>query len=186
MKAHGRYECGDNFFKLDMHCNASMGIPINSSNVARLVAHYLETPSALPLPFVVAMKMGAEPLHADNGHLQCVSAIELRMAVLHAVARDVQAGDEQTLQRWRCVLLSTRFVYMALDSNEEVWKQARQFREDVSQNHVALRLSPLQAIYEVVHFRRRYERQHGEQSSKALAEAYRGGIRFAETSEEAA
>ncbi len=56
-------------------------------------------------------------------------------------------------------------------------------REDVSQNHAALRLSALQLIYELVHFKSRHERVHGKCSSKVIADAYRAGITFAETCE---
>eukprot|EP00969_Alexandrium_andersonii_P324789 14351646-Alexandrium_andersonii.AAC.1 len=82
------------------------------------------------------------------------------------------------------MLLSCHFLYQYLDSDETRWKQARQLGKDISQSHATLRLSPLQAIYEVAHFRDRFERAHGKQNSKDLAEAYRGDIRFADGSEE--
>lgn len=176
-----RYECGDNFFKLDMHFNASCGVPITGKNIDALVDFHLDKPKALPLPFIVAVKTGQDP-EQSRGHLQSVSPIELRMAVLRAVARD--ANDEDALKAWRVILLSCRFVYLPLDSNDECWKQARQLREDIAQNYTALRLSALQAIYEVVHFRRRHEKLHGKANAKQIAEAYRHGIKFADTSED--
>ncbi len=117
------------------------------------------------------VKTGENPEEFFGGHLPCVPPIEMRMAVLRAVARDVGAKEQDKVRAWRRHLLSCRFIYVELDSAEDVWKHARQLREDISQNHVALRLSPLQAIYEFVHFRNRHERTHGKQSVRALAPA---------------
>jgi hypothetical protein len=113
-----------------------------------------------------------------------VSPIEMRMATLRAVARDVKSKDADKIRAWRRHLLSCRFLYIQLDALEDVWKHARQLREDVAQHSVALRLTALQAVYEFVHFRNRYERAHGKQPARALSEAYRAGINFADTSEE--
>ena len=55
MKAHGRYECGGNFFKLDMLYNASAGVPIIASRIAKFADHHFKTPTPLPLPCHVAM-----------------------------------------------------------------------------------------------------------------------------------
>jgi hypothetical protein len=183
MESAERYECGDNFFKMDMQFNATLGVPVNAGNIDKLIGHYLIKAGPLPLPFYISMKTGDEPGDASRGHLKTVSPVELRMAVLKAVARDVKAGDMGELRNWRLALLSCRFVYLPIDSDEESWKKARQLREDVSQNHAALRLSALQSIYELVHFKRRHERIHGKCSSKFIADAYRTGITFAETSE---
>jgi hypothetical protein len=146
--------------------------------------HHFAAPSPLPLPCIVYIRTGENPADAFGGHLLSVSPIEVRMAVLRAVARDVKARDHDKIRAWRRHLLSCHFVYVVLDSADEVWKYARQLREDIAQNFATLRFSALQATYEFVHFRNRFERARGKHSARALAEAYRMGIKFAQGSEE--
>ena len=179
-----RYTCGDNFFKLDMTCTAETGIPLNENNIARWMKHHLSEPCPLPLPCVVPVKTGSNPADHVPGHVPCVSPVEIRMAVLRALARDVKAKDTERLKAWRRHLLSCSFLYVILDSDEETWKYARQMREDLAQNYATLRLSPLQAVYQFVAFRARNERLHGKQPAKVLAEQYCMGVRRADTSEE--
>ena len=144
IRDHKHYACGDNFFKLDMAYTASGTVPVHASCVDRLVQHHFQGPAPPPLPCVVPVRIGEKNLV----ELPCMSPIEMCMAILRAVARDVKAKDADK------VFVSCRFVNVELDSTEDVWKYARQLREDISQNHVALRLSALQTIYEFVHFRR--------------------------------
>ena len=185
LKSTKRYSCGDNFFKLDMAYSAEAGIPLNEANIEKWMSHYLAEPCALPLPCMVAVKTGSDPADRFEGHLPCVSPVEIRMAVLRAVARDIKAKDTDRIRAWRRHLLSCNFVYVILDSDDETWKFARQMREDIAQNYVTLRLSPLQALYQFVAFRARTQRLHGsKQSAKALAEQYCLGVRRADTTEE--
>ena len=172
--ANKRYECGDSFFKLDMVTSAALGVPTTASSVDRLCHHYFPKPCALPLSFVVQVKTGAGP---QETNLACVSPVEIRMAILRAVKRDLD--DVGRAQAWKRHLLSCHFVYVVLDSDEDTWKYARQLREDISLNYATLRLSALQSVYELVHYRAVRERAHGSQAAKAVAEAYSTGVRRA-------
>ena len=67
MSANKRYECGDNFFKMDMQYNGSKSVPINAKSVDRIVQHHLKTPTALPLPFYIAVKTGSTPRRPTLG-----------------------------------------------------------------------------------------------------------------------
>ena len=115
--------------------------------------------------------------------LHITSPIEGRFAVLRAVARDVTANDQARLLQWRQILLSVHFRYILLDTADKIWRAGRQFREDVAQAYVTMRVSVLQNIYEVVHFRRKHDRLHGKTSAKALAAAFREGMTFSEATE---
>ena len=107
----------------------------------------------------------------------------MRFAVLRAVVRDINAGDENKLTEWRTILLSLHCVFLKLESADDLWKKARQLREDVAQTFLTMRLSALQNIYEVEHFKRKCERLHGKTSATKLTEAFREGITFSDATE---
>ena len=161
-----------------MAFTAAMGIPIMAGNVERLRRHYFSQPCALPLPCVVQVKTGAI---LQPGLLSCVSPVEIRMAVLKAVADDLD--NTERVQAWKRHLLSCHFVYVILDSDEDRWNYARQLREDISQQYATLRLSALQRVFEVVHFLNTWGQLHGAQSVATAAEAYKAGVRMGTTSE---
>ena len=179
LQANKRYECGDNFFKLDMTFSAALGVPMIAKNVDHLLEHYFLQPCALPLPCVVRVKTDGSGF--QRGHMACVSPVEIRMAVLRAVAGALD--DPEKVRTWKRHLLSCHFVYVTLDSDEDTWKYARQLREDIAQNYTTLRLSALQALYEFINFKNHRDRVHGHEDAKVLAALYTKGVRMANTTE---
>ena len=142
LKVNNRYECGDNLFKLDMTFSASASVPLSGVKIARLMRHYFAEPCALPCPCVVPVK-ARNPAERCGGHLPCVSPIEWRMALLQAVARDIQAREDGKVQAWRQHLLSCRFVYMFFDDEDELIRYARQIREDIAEDYTIAAVEPL-------------------------------------------
>ena len=169
MAMHSRYECGDNFFKVDVNFCASPGVPISGNNIKKMVEFYFPQPGPLPVPMHIAV-----PDTNPQPPLHSTSPIEVRFAVLRAVARDVTANDQARLLQWRQILLSVHFRYILLDTADKIWRAGRQFREDVAQAYVTMRVSVLQNIYEVVHFRRKHDRLR-ENIRKGLGRGVPGG-----------
>jgi hypothetical protein len=132
---------------------------------------------------VIAVKKDEMPTRR-YGTLISVTPIEVRIAMVRALRRDTDSGDEGKLQRWVTYLLSAPFEYWVLDGPDAIWKAARQQRENITKNYETMRLSPMQQMYEFIYFKNKHESTHGPTSAKKLATEYRADIHFAESTEE--
>lgn len=184
IKHRSSYKCGDNFFRCDHTKTASRGVPMVEANIESLISHHFLEPAPLPLNMVIPVKTDEDPTQRRGVHL-CVTPQELRIAFINAIARDISNEvEDETLAEWRAHALSCPFEYRLLDSDEDVIRAARQIREDVSQQHVTLRLSAVQQIFEVIHFKKRKEQTLGKMTAKQVATLYSENMRFADTTEQ--
>ena len=178
----GVYRCGDNFFRIDHTKSASRGVPLNSANIKKIEKFYFSSPCHSPLKFLIASKKGDKPSR-NFGSLLSVTPIELRIAMVRAIARACSTNDIVAIKDWLKIVLSSPFEYQILESEDDIWKAARQMRENISENHDTMRLSPVQQMFEFVYFKNRKEAIEGALASKKVAEDYRADISFAESTD---
>lgn len=182
MKSVQNYVCGYNFFFADPQYTASRGVPLNGQNIEKLTEFFFERPAPFPMNMTIAMKTGDDP-EKLKGRLQCVTPFEMRAAFVKAIARDCEKKDIGRLQQWRAMILSTTFEFLYLESEADIWRHARQLRENLSEKHATMRLSAMAQVFELLTFKTWLEAQHGKMSARAMADAYREKIKFAETSD---
>ena len=117
----GEYTCGFNAMGLDATYSATPGTPILASNVTKMMKRYFSTPSPPPRPFLVAIKAGEDPVPlAATSRLRSLSPEEIRFAFFLAIARDIDGADNDCLQLWRKVLLSTPITFHVIDNESDM------------------------------------------------------------------
>ena len=86
-----------------------------------------------------------------------------------AMYRDIQAGDENVIEAWRDVCLSTSMIFERCESNDDFHWKHLQLRENPGIDFELVRQSSLQRILDVMNFQGRHyqETKVGRQLSLA-------------------
>ena len=135
-------------------CPAAFHWP--DANINKIRDHYWpDGPRPCPVKLVVALKKDQVPSRA-YGQLVSVTPIEVRIALLRALKRDIISGDERKIKRWITFLLSAPFEYWIIESEDDIWKASRQQRENITKNYETMRLSPVQQMYEFIYFKNKF------------------------------
>lgn len=71
-------------------------------------------------------------------------------------------NDKEKAQRWKAFALSTAIEFHVLKKGEDVRKLALQLRENRSVDHLGVKRSTTQRVYEVIHFKKMHEETTGE------------------------
>jgi len=163
MKAVGCYKCGFNFFALNLTWSPNPGVPLLGARVDMLVSYYFKQPAPVPFDLVVRVpSLDYNPMEHLGG-LQSITAEEIRMAFVKAIARDViahsaleknaQRASDQALKKWLPYVLSSTVTFKLLESDDDVWFEAFNARERLVTDFQALARTAYQRIHEIAQFR---------------------------------
>ncbi len=103
-------------------------VPVKKSKIEQMATTRFATPTYCG-DIYIAMTKGANPLD-EKGHLRRLSPAEANHAMLIAIRRDVDVGDEATLDRWRRICLSTTMIFQVLENNDAFHFAHVQLREN--------------------------------------------------------
>ena len=103
-------------------------VPLKKSKIEAMASHRFATPTYCG-DIYIAMTKGADPLNA-KGQLRRLSPAEPSHAMLIAIRRDVDNGDEATLERWKRIVLSTTMIFQDFENNDAFHFAHVQLREN--------------------------------------------------------
>ena len=157
IKENGMHKCGFNLFMLNLSWSPTPGVPLADMRVDTFIDYYFKKAAPLPLDLVIRVPSATDfnPMK-HVGDLQCITPEEVKMAFLKALARDIANGaTEATLKEWRSFALSATAVFKVMESEDDVFFQALNFREKLVTNFHTLARTAFQRNREVAHFRQR-------------------------------
>ena len=160
--------------------------PIRQAQCERLAATHFEFPNYLPSDLIVAVtpkdNKKTKTWNFDPP-LRVVSPMETVFAMIIAIQRDLL--DDQAMQKWRRVTLSTSMLFKAGLENEADFHWTHvQCRENPGIEFDVVRHSALQRIFDVAQFVKRTETLTGQkQSAKTVSQAYTSKLKLADSSE---
>ena len=65
--------------------------------------------------------------------------------------------DQEKARRWKAFALSAAIEFYVLKEGEDVRKLALQLRENKNVDHLGVKRSTMQRVYEAIHFKRMHE-----------------------------
>ena len=155
MLSHSTAKAGCNFwwqcFNIDQ---LQSHVPIKHKKVAQMAATRFATPTHIG-DIHIACSAGFNPLE-NKGRLRRVSPSEPVHAMIMAMYRDIQAGDENVIEAWRDVCLSTCMVFERCENNDDFHWKHLQLRENPGIDFELVRQSSLQRILDVMNFQSRH------------------------------
>ena len=174
---------GANFFWQSMAVDPLIAhIPIKSSRINRLADTRYAEPCPLPA-VTLAVTRNFNPLE-NKGLCRRVSPAEPVFAVLAAIARDVEAANDNRIAEWQKYARTCTFVFKVLENNDDFVFHHAQLREDASIDFELVRMSSLARMVDVSVFYERTVREKGVRlSAQQLAVTYNGRLTLAESSE---
>ena len=142
----GRYLCASNYLTVDHAKSATRGVRFNEDAINRLMAFHFAQPAPPPMAITCAVARDAVPTNGPST-LTSVTPLELRLALLKAVVRDIQrSAPEDVMQSWKQILLSCPFEYKILENEDDIWRAGRQIRYALAQDSLHLKLTALQEM----------------------------------------
>lgn len=189
MSRHGRYVCGQNFFKHNMTWTATGNVPRRQSAIEALRKfHFDKPPATFPTVIVVCVPSGSAPPAAPGviNSVQRISPDEIEMAFVDRLAEVIESNaPEDELKKWRNLCLSCTYEYRTIDNEDEKHWSALQLRQNLSQNEASMKFTTLQLVYDVINDKMRREKVLGPMTHDQVAEGYLNNVKFAETSDKA-
>lgn len=133
-----------------------------------------------PLPRAIGIPYHPTP----KGNLRRLSPAEPAHAMLIAIRRDVEVGDEQVIHAWRQICLSTSMIFQEFENNEAYHFAHLQLRENPGIDFELVRHTALHRILDIAQFASRTFIETGTRHSpKSLAALYTGRLELSDQSE---
>lgn len=187
-KVYGPVCC--NFFHLE-YSTLSAGVPINQSNVQKLMEEKFKTPDVArgttqPLIFgFLDADLQNDKLPND---LRLLSAVELVYALVLRLAECVdQLATEDELASWIDILTSYPVLFERHDSHDAMHWRSVNLREELATNHDLLSRSAVQKLFELIAFKVEEESKRSmvgsraktiQLSAKQLFELWQSNVKF--------
>jgi hypothetical protein len=176
MQRHGRYVCGQNFFKHNLTKSPCVNVPRRQSAIDTLRKFYFEKPPTLfPMIIVCSIASGSEPptTEALIQNVERLSPDEIEMAFVDRLAEVIESGaSDEELKKWRDACLACTYEYRHVDSEDDKHWQALQLRQNLSQNENSMKFTTLQLVYDVIHDKNRREKVLGPLTVDQVAELF--------------
>jgi hypothetical protein len=171
MENEGKYECSCNFAWASSFWSTAPGVPILEGSIRELgTAKYLNRDDKKALNFTVAVTdKKADPM-TQKGALKIVSPLEDVQAVWWALNTDMRAPDWTAAKRdkWLKLLLTAKFTFQYLPTQQEQEMVTLQQREDHSIDYHAMTYTPIQWVYKVISVKKERELVDGPQNKTTL------------------
>ncbi len=103
-------------------------VPLKKRKIEQMASSRFATP-CYGGDIHIAMANGANPLEL-KGNLRRLSPAEPSHAMLIAIRRDVDIGDEATIERWKRIVLSTSMILQEFENNDAFHFAHVQLREN--------------------------------------------------------
>ena len=132
-----KYKCAANFFHQDLLFSPTPGIPYSAARIDLLKRYYFKEPSAFPMDLIVAVPdLSYEPM-THRGAWKTCNPEEMRMAFVFSIAEAIRkppgtTGKNETLAAWRHNALTCTAEYRLMETDEEVYICASNYREKVA------------------------------------------------------
>lgn len=201
-----QYKTSINFWSLDILRLPNPEVPVSAQAVRKLREHHFRHPSLIPMDIVVAVSSvneavgtigGCAPVESAesvvggcapgssgcaSGGLRVLSAPEMLLAYLQAIAMAVDTDNEALLAEWRDTMLCCPVHMKLLQDADEIHITSVQLREDLVANYASMRLTAVQKMFDVKSVRDRRAATTGATTAAAIADHYKK-IRWGEGSE---
>ena len=92
---------------------------------------------------------------------------------MDAIHDDVQANNEENLQRWRYYLTTISYHYKQIDADEDIAWAANQFRQDLAQEYASLHHTVYQKMMGIIYFIDKREATHGKMTAPQVVKLYK-------------
>ena len=181
--AGGTAKAGCNFFWQDFQLDTlTSHVPLKRSSMDRMASTRFAKPEHVT-DIYVAMGKGDNPLNF-KGRLRRLSPAEPSHAMLMAIRRDVEIGDETVIQAWKNIALGTTMVFHEFETPDEYHFAHLQLRENPGIDFELVRHTALQRVLDIAQFHARTAAETGiKLSAKALSATYTQRLHLAQQSE---
>lgn len=156
--------------------------PVKKSKMENMAATRFKTP-AYCADISIAMSKGGDPLKM-KGSLRRLSPAEPSHAMIMAIRRDVDGGDERTILEWKRICLSTTMIFTEFENNDAFHFAHVQLRENPGIDFELVRHTALQRVLDLAQFHARTLVEKSVRlTPKSLAQTYSGKLELAEANE---
>ena len=170
------YRCAGNLGWLNLSWRPDPSVPVSERHVNWLKEYFFAEPTLkFPIQVVVGVSKGLDPMQ-HKGDLKCVVPCEYIHSFIFKVAEEINNGaDEETLKKWRQSFLTIPMVFEVLESEQDMWKRAKQLRDRAAAENATVTYTPAQKIFSVIGFKKRADAKGGKLSATELTEKYNAG-----------
>ena len=182
MQNSGCAKGGFNFFCLNFMLDPLVAhVPVKRKKMEHMAATRFATPTHTT-DIHVAMAKNGNPFDMV-GKLRMLSPAEPVHAMLMAIRRDIDIGNEEVIRHWRRISLSTCMIFQEFENSEAFHFAHLQLRENPGIDFELVRHSALQRVLDIAQFHTRTFSEKGVRlTPKDLSATYKK-LQVAEQSE---